>query len=170
MKKNLIPWRRESATPAVMRREENPFVDLHRRMNELFDGFFSDVESAADSPFALASRGSAAALPRVDVSETDKEVLVSADLPGMDEKDVQVTLDNDVLTIRGTRSEEREEKKRDYHLMERSYGEFHRAIALPAGIDRDKAKATFKKGVLAVTLPKTPAAAQSRKSIAIESE
>ena len=94
--------------------------------------------------------------PSVDVSETDDEVQVTADLPGLTEKDVEVTLEDGALTIRGEKKEEREEKKRNYHLVERSYGRFERAVALPHGIDPGKVKARFRNGVLHVTLPKTP--------------
>lgn len=172
MKKNLIPWRRERGQTALARREEdNPFLDLHRRMNALFDGFFSDFEDRPFGPSLLPSeRGAWHALPNVDVAETDTEVVVSADLPGLEEKDLNVSVDGDVLTIRGSRKDEREEKKGHYHLMERSYGEFHRALPLPAGIDQDRAKASFKKGVLTVNLPKLPEARSARKAIAIESE
>lgn len=171
MKKSLIPWRRESADRAVARREENPFVDFHRQMNRLFEDFFSDFERPGFSlAFPSAFGRWDAAAPRVDVAETDTEVTVSADLPGLDEKDVQVTLDDDVLTIRGTRKDEREEKKQNYHLVERSYGEFQRSIPLPSGLDAERVKAVFKKGVLTVTLPKLPEAQSKKKTIAIQSE
>ena len=111
----------------------------------------------------MASRSAFPAMPKVDMAETAEEFVVKADLPGLEEKDLKVTLDGDLLTIRGTRSEEKEDKRRDYHLMERSYGEFHRTIQLPAGVDRDKVKAAFKNGVLNVTLPKRlEARAESR--------
>lgn len=171
MKKSLIPWRRDSTGTAMARREENPFVDFHRQLNRLFEDFFSDFEGRSSSLMFPSSFGRFdTSMPRVDVAETDKEVTVSADLPGLDEKDVQVTLDEDVLTIRGARKDEREEKKRNYHLVERSYGEFHRSIPLPGGLDKDQVKATFKKGVLTVTLPKLPEAQSKKKTIAIESE
>jgi HSP20 family protein len=171
MKKSLIPWRRERAETAMIRPEDSPFVDLHRRMNDLFDSFFSDFETGLSAPPGLlAGRRTALALPRVDVAETDTELVVSADLPGLEEKDLRVTVDDDVLSIRGTRQEEREEKKRSYHLMERSYGEFQRSIPLPADVDPDRVKASFKKGVLTVTLPKRPEAQAKRKAITIETE
>lgn len=171
MRKNLIPWRRNATDSAVARREDNPFADFHRQMNRLFEDFFSDFE---DKQFGLqfpsAFDRSDAAMLRVDVAETDKEVTVKADLPGIEEKDVQVTVDEDVLTIRGTREAEREEKKRNYHVVERQVGEFHRSIPLPGGLDAEHVKATFKKGVLTVTLPKLPEAQSKRKTIAVTSE
>lgn len=169
MRKSLVPWRKERTEPAVARREENPFLDLHRRMNDLFDSFFSDFERTLDRPSAaLPVRHAWDAMPRVDIAETEQEVVVSADLPGLDEKDVSVSLDGDVLTVQGQRKDEREEKKLNYHLVERSYGEFHRSIQLPPGLDTDRVKASFKKGVLTVNLPKRPEARARKKSIEIE--
>lgn len=156
MKRDIVPWRKKKNDLAVRREEDAPFVELHRRMNDLFADFFGDW---ADVP-RLPSRGRAetawALTPSVDVSETDDEVRINADLPGMDEKDIEVALDEDVLTLRGEKKREHEEKNRDYRLTERSYGAFERTIPLPAGIQADKVKAVFKKGVLTVTLPKSP--------------
>ncbi len=169
MKKSLVPWRREAAAAEVERRADHPIADFHRQMNRLFEDFFSDFEGRSSGlvvPSAFARPD--ASTPRVDVAETEKEVAVSADLPGLDEQDVQVTLDGDVLTISGSRKDAREEKKRNYHLVERSYGEFHRSIPLPGGLDTEHAKAAFKKGVLTVTLPKLPEAQSKKKTIAIE--
>ncbi|MGZ8376079.1 MAG: Hsp20/alpha crystallin family protein [Gemmatirosa sp.] len=95
-------------------------------------------------------------LPAVEVSETDGELTMTAELPGLDRGDVHVDLDGDVLTLRGEKSEERTEqgKERQYHLVERSYGAFQRSFVLPASVDRDKITATFDKGVLTLRLPK----------------
>jgi len=171
MRKSLIPWRKERIPTAVARREEEqPFLELHRRMNDLFDSFFDDFDVGFGRSWpARAGRSALDLSPRVDVSETDTEVVVSADLPGLEEKDLQVTVDQDLLTLRGTRQEEREDKKRNYHVMERSYGEFQRVIPLPAGVDQEHVKAAFKKGVLTVRLPKLPEAQSRKRTIAIES-
>ena len=107
-------------------------------------------------------------MPQIDVDETEKEVRVTAELPGMEEKDVEVTLTQGVLTIKGEKREEHEENKRDFHHSELRYGMFQRAIQLPADIDADQAKASFKKGVLRITLPKTAEAQSSRRRIQIE--
>ena len=102
--------------------------------------------------------------PRVDVKETDKAVEVHAELPGVDEKDVDVSLAEGVLTIRGEKKQEREEKEKAYYLMKRGYGAFLRQIPLPFEVDEDKVEARFDKGVLTVVLPKSPAAeARTRK-------
>jgi HSP20 family protein len=97
----------------------------------------------------------------------ETELVVEAELPGMDEKDVSVTLSSGVLTLKGKKKSEREEKKDDYHLMERSYGSFQRSFQLADTIDPDKVTATFDKGVLKVTLPKRPEAVKAEKRIPI---
>ena len=168
MKRSLIPWRRgESAVP-VRREEDHPFLALHENMNRLFDSFFSDFEGAfGRTDLSGAGRPGFAVQPRLDVAESESEVTVTADLPGLTEKDVEVSLDRDVLTIRGRRELEREEKKHNYHVMERSYGEFHRVVPVPESADGTKAKATFKNGVLKLVMPKKPEAASQRRLIPV---
>lgn len=169
--KNLMPWKKKSEELTPAGREEHPFELLHRRMNDLFEDFFKDFGSEGRWP-SLERFGldTGAEVPRFEVSETDDEVRVKAELPGMDEKDIEVTLDENILTIRGEKKEEKEDKKRNVYVSECRYGSFHRSMALPAGIDRDKAKAKFKKGVLTLTLPKTETAGEQRKQIEITSE
>ena len=99
--------------------------------------------------------------------ETETELVVEAELPGMDEKDISVTLNIGVLTLKGEKKSEREEKKDDYHLMERSYGSFQRSFQVADTIDADKVKTVFEKGVLKVTLPKRPEAVKAEKCIPI---
>jgi HSP20 family protein len=108
-----------------------------------------------------------AMVPRVDVSETDTELKIEAELPGIDEKDVEVVLSDGRLTIKGEKKQEKEEKKKDYHLVERSYGSFTRSIALPFEADPNQVKASFAKGVLTVTVPKPPQVKAKQKKIAI---
>lgn len=134
------------------RKELSPFVSLQREMDRLF----GDFSKRFGEPFA------GDAFPKLDIAETDGEIKVTAELPGVAEKDVDVTLRDDVLTIKGEKKAEREEKDENYHLVERSYGSFARSIQLPAGLDADKVKARMDKGVLTVTMPK-PAAAQPQK-------
>ncbi len=168
MKTNLIPWRRKRKTndwPATAR--ENPLAELYQRMNDLFTEFFEDGAGLVRWDPAE-SGASMIAMPTFDVAETDKDIDVRVELPGLDEKDIEITLDENILTIRGEKKQERTEKKKNYYLSECRYGQFHRAVPLPAGIDRDKAKAAFKKGVLRITLPKTEAAQTDRRQIAIE--
>ena len=165
MTRNIMPWRRNRDT-SLAREEDRPLVELHQRMNDLFDSFFEGWglpgQTSAAKPWSLS--------PHVDVSETDDEVRVAAELPGMDEKDIEVTLENGLLTIRGQKKQESEQKKRNYHLVECSYGEVHRMIPLPADVDEEKTKASFKKGVLTVTVPKTADAKSHQRKIDIRSE
>ena len=103
------------------------------------------------------------------MKETEKELVVKADLPGIDEKDVQLTIQDGVLTMRGEKKSERKDDRENYHLVERSYGSFQRSIRLPDTIDEDKIAARFDKGVLTVTLPKRPELVKAEKKIEIKS-
>jgi len=167
--KDLVPRiHRGRERMPVRRGEVEPFHDFQRQMNRLFDDFFTD--------FPLAPRwgerdlATAGFSPRVDVSETDKEVKLSAELPGMDEKDITVEMDDAAVTIRGERKEEREDKGKNWYTREQSYGAFHRIVPLPASVDGEKANAKFKKGVLTITIPKREAAQAKRKAITIETD
>ena len=107
-------------------------------------------------------------MPRIDVVDAEKEVKITAELPGMEEKDVEVTVEKDEVVLKGEKKIEEEEKKKDYYRMERRYGSFLRTVPLPCEIDREKAEAVFQKGVLTVRLPKAPAAVQAVKKIPIK--
>lgn len=148
----------------VRREEGNPFAVLRREMDSLFDNFFKgfDVE-----PFE--SRMGAFS-PKVDVTENDKEIKISAELPGMDEKDIDISLQNNMLTVRGEKKEEKEDKGKGYYRMERAYGSFTRTIPLPVEVATDKVEAKFCKGVLSITLPKTAKAVAETKKIAVKVE
>lgn len=108
--------------------------------------------------------------PHVDVSENDKEIRISAELPGMNEKDIDITLNHDSLTIKGEKKEEKEDKGKDYYRMERSYGSFFRTIPLHVEVESDKAAASYKKGVLTVKIPKSPKAIEEKKKISVKVE
>jgi HSP20 family protein len=101
-------------------------------------------------------------MPATDVVETDKEIEITAELPGLEEKDVQIDLADNVLTIRGEKKAEKEEKDKNYRMVERSYGSFYRSLELPAGVDANAVKATITNGVLKVTVPK-PQPSQAKK-------
>ncbi len=166
--KDLVPHFGHGRSQAPVRRGEwDPFRDFQREINRLFDDFFSDTLAPRG-----AERGLAPGLfsPRVDVAETDKDVTVSAELPGLDEKDLTVELGDAAVTIRGERQEEKEEKGRQWRCREQCYGAFHRVVQLPASVDGTKARARFKKGVLTITVPKREAAQDRRRSITIETE
>jgi HSP20 family molecular chaperone IbpA len=107
-------------------------------------------------------------IPAVDIADTEKAYEITAELPGMDEKNVEVKFSNGVLTIKGEKKEEKEEKNKDYHLSERRYGSFQRSFTVPEGVDAEKIDATFKDGLLTVSLPKTPEAQKKEKQIAIK--
>ena len=157
MKDKLIPWRKREES-LDMERSEHPFEMLHREINDLFDGYYRGFGG-----LGRRMAGSAG----FELSETDDEIRVKAELPGMDEKNIEVSLDEGVLTIRGERKDEREEKKRNYQVSEMSYGSFQRSIPLSAEIDHDKVKAVFKRGVLTLTLPKTGPAKPDHKRIPV---
>ena len=108
-------------------------------------------------------------VPAVDVTEGDKEFKVTAELPGLEEKDIDVKVSNHTLTIKGEKSYEKGEKDKDHHVSERAYGSFQRSFALPSGVDRDKIAANLEKGVLTVTLPKTAEAQKQQKKIEVKS-
>jgi HSP20 family protein len=148
----------------VRREGYNTFALLRQEMNTLFDNFSRGFEI---EPFA-GRFGQFS--PSVDIKESDKEIKVAAELPGLDDKDIEVSLGKDSLTIKGEKNEEKEDKGKNYYRMERSYGSFTRTIPLPAEIDTDKAKAEFKKGVLTVTLPKTARAIKETKKISVKAE
>ena len=157
----------QKGTPGTqMEIRRDPFASFQREMNQLVDHFFSGFNLSSWAPF---ERGVARTFtPRVDVAETDREIKVSAELPGMEEKDIDVSLTRDTLTIKGEKMEEKEEKGKDYYRMERSFGSFTRSIPLPVEVDTDKVEATFKKGVLTVTLPKKPEAQGTTRKIDIK--
>jgi HSP20 family protein len=164
--KDMVPWKRNDKN-VLVRRQEDPFTAFRYEMDRLFDDFFG--RGFGLSQFEGGSVGRFGAFnPQVDVTENDKEVKVIAELPGLTEQDVEVSLSNDVLTISGEKKHEKEDKGENYYRMERSYGSFQRAIPLPVEVQSDKVEATFKNGVLTVTLPKSPQATQNRKKITIK--
>jgi HSP20 family protein len=163
--RDLIPWGRNTqTTPSRYRDEGDPFMTLHREMNRLFDDVFRTFDTA---PFGIAplSAGRMGAWPNVEVVETDKEVRIAAELPGLDEKDVEVLMHDGVLTLRGERKSEVEDKERAF--SERFYGRFERRIPLAWEVDEDNIAASFRNGVLTVTLPKSAESAAPVKRIAI---
>jgi len=163
--RDLIPWNR--GRDVTVRRGENfsPFVSLHREVNRLFDDFFRGFDFAPLSTERLFDR--TMGWPNVEVSETDNEVKVTAELPGLEEKDVEIELANGVLAIKGEKQSETEDKDRLF--SERYYGRFERRIPVD-DVDQDKVSAAFKNGVLTVTMPKVPQAQSKVKRIAINSK
>lgn len=163
--RDLIPWGRTAQIPTRYREEADPFVTLHREMNRLFDDVLRGFEASPFGGLARMANWPGASWPSVEVSETDKDVRVSAELPGLDEKDVEVLLGDGVLTIRGEKRSEVEDKGRAF--SERVYGRFERRIPLAWEVEEDKIEASFKNGVLSVTLPKSAQAEAQMRRIAI---
>ncbi len=143
---------------------EYPLFSLQREMNRMFDNFIRGVDLW---PLAQGELEVKSFDPGVDVIETDNEFRIKAELPGMDEKDVHVSLSQNTLTIKGEKKEETEDKGKNYYQMERHWGSFYRSIPLQTGIDVSKADASFKKGILTVTLPKTAEAKKETKEIPV---
>ncbi len=162
--KDLIPSTGKGKTPAVENQEryQYPFFSFLRDMNKMIDNFFTDFGmrpvSGTARPFS----------PSVDVVDTGKELAITAELPGMSEDDIDVSLGKNNLTIKGEKKAEREDKGTGYHLVERSYGSFTRSIALPVEVNVDKVKATFKNGILSITLPKAEEVLKGTKKIPIK--
>jgi len=157
--RDLVPWTKNREL-APAREGFDPLLTLHREMNRLFDDVFRGFGNPALSPL-MEGRFS---WPQVEVSDNDDALVVSAELPGMSDKDVQVEIANGVLTIRGEKKSER--KGEGKYFTERSYGSFERQIALD-NVQEDKAEASFKNGVLTVSLPKSEKAREGVKRIAI---
>jgi len=170
-----LPVKNESKStqPTSAFQAWRPFESLHQEIDRLFDDFNGGLlglpfrrSMFAAEPFV--QREAWAAVPAVNIAETEKAFEITAELPGLDEKNVEVKLANGNLTIKGEKQEEKEEKKKDYYLHERSFGFFERSFQVPEGIDQEKVEATFKKGVLTVTLPKTVEAQKAEKKIAVK--
>ena len=163
--KSLTPFG-GSRAPASSR-SFDPIDAMRREMDRLFESF-SQGGLFGGLPAAL-SGGNGFLSPKVDVCETDKGLEVTAELPGIDEKNIDVNLEDGVLTLKAEHAAEKEEKdeKKHYHLVERSHGTFMRRIALPFEPDADNVEATFEKGVLKITVPKSANAAEKVRKIAI---
>ena len=162
--KDLVPWKwgEEKQVPVKQTQSEDTLTHLHNDIDRLFDDFFRGFDLA---PFGESFDTFS---PCIDVNENDKNYQIAAELPGMDENDINLTLDNNILTISGEKKQETEDKDQNYYRMERSYGSFQRSISLPPGIESDKVDATFKKGILTITLPKTAETQQHVKRIPVK--
>jgi HSP20 family protein len=148
-------------------RYSDPISALKSEMDSLFDTFMGGLPGFSGM-FATRGGPSSALTPHVDVKETDKEILVEAELPGIDEKDISLSLQDGVLTIRGEKKLERDEEKENYRMMERRYGSFERSIRVPDTVDEDNVEASFDNGVLKVRLSKRPEAIGKQRTIPIK--
>jgi HSP20 family protein len=168
-----LPVKRETMEPAFTG-SWHPFESLHREIDRLFDDFgmgfrwpFGRSPLLAAEPL-FRRQMTWPKMPAVDIVESENAYEITADLPGMDEKNIEVKVADGVLTMKGEKQEEKEEKKKDYYLQERSFGSFQRSFELPESVDADKIEASFKKGVLTVKLPKKADAQKPAKKIEIK--
>ena len=161
---------KSTTQPATAPQAWQPFETLRREVDRLFDDFGNDVWRRPFGAFARFEPfvRNFSALPAVDVAETDKAYEISAELPGMDGKNIEVDVVNGGLTIKGEKKDEKEEKDKDRHVSERRYGSFERYFRLPDGVDTGKIEASFANGVLKVVLPKKPEAQQPAKRIEVK--
>jgi len=150
-KRKNVPMRRETDTPFAL--------------DTMFEDFFHGFDIGPQWTHRLGSFN-----PRVDVTESEKEIKIAAELPGIDEKDIDVSVTRDTLTIKGEKKEEKEEDGKDYYRMERSYGSFCRTIPLPVEVDTEKISASYKKGILNIKIPKSAKAIEGKKKIAIQAD
>ncbi|HXY35300.1 MAG TPA: Hsp20/alpha crystallin family protein [Planctomycetaceae bacterium] len=159
--RELVPWRHREREQELSRRGEihDPFTAMERQMRRYFDDFFEGFDLA---PFGKEWQ-EGTLTPKVDVAETNDAVHVTADLPGLTENDIEVTLSEGHLHIRGEKHAEKEDKNKNYHRIERTYGSFQRSIALPAEVNSEKVDASFKNGVLSIVLPKVQSASSGKK-------
>jgi len=153
----------DTQSSPTLSRYSDPFSAMRAEMDRVFDAFMG---RGGGYPSIFRSNGNDVTL-HVDVHETPTEMVVEAELPGLDEKDVTVTLKDGVLTLKGEKQSSREDKAKDYHVTERSYGSFQRSFRVSDMIDQDKVTAQFDKGLLKITLPKRPEAAKAEKKIPI---
>lgn len=135
----------------------SPLLSLQREVDRLFDDVLRAGTSSSDR------QTGAVLIPQIDVSETPTELRITAELPGVSGNDIDVSLDSDILTVRGQKKLQRKEDKEDFHFVERSFGSFQRAIRIPFAVEPDKVQASFDNGVLTVTIPKSEDQARARR-------
>src|SRR5690606_6076690 len=167
---DIIPWRRTGGL-LPWRRDEGPFESLRRESEMLHRDIDRGVEEMWNGRWPAMSfepMGRGEIMPQLDMTEDDQAFHLQVELPGMDEKDVEVTLRNHTLTIKGEKKEEKETKDKDVHRRERAYGYFRRSVEIPGDVDADKITATYRKGVLTIDLPKTKQAQEQAKHIEVK--
>lgn len=148
---------------STLSRYSDPFSAMRAEMDRVFDAFMG---RGSGYPSIFSNSGNNVTI-HIDVHETPAEMVVEAELPGLDEKNVTVTLKDGVLTLKGEKQSSREDKTKDYHVTERTYGSFQRSFRVGDTVDADKVTASFDKGLLKITLPKRPEAAKTEKNIPI---
>ncbi len=183
--KNLAPWnwfkKEEEGTGgsvAVQRTDDRlsypqssalmPINQLRGELDRLFENAFKGMGlSGFNQDFFAPFTASGLLKPHVDIAVTEKEYTVSVEVPGANEKDVDVEISNNTMTIRGEKKQEKEDKDKDFYRIERSYGSFQRVLSLPEDVDQENIEATFKKGVLSITIPRKALSAPDVKYVKI---
>jgi HSP20 family protein len=155
----------EAATKLPIKTEAPPVT----RASKVADWIYAEsiLSSAAGHRGILAPRPWLRFTPAIDIVEKDKALEVTAELPGLDAKNIDLQLSDGVLTIKGEKQEEKEEKTKDRYVSERRYGSFRRSLQIPSGVDAEEIEASFKSGVLMVSLPKSPEAQKKQKTIPV---
>jgi HSP20 family protein len=162
--KDLIPWNKDRNVHAHGNEHLHPFLAMHREMNRMFDDMFRGFDLA---PLSMDRRFGAVGWPNIDIDDTGKEIQITAELPGLDQEDVELQIADGVLSICGEKKSETEDK--DRRFSERFFGRFERRIPLK-DVDEERAEASFRNGVLTVTVPKSQTAKESVRRIAINSK
>ena len=158
--------KKQEAGGAIVPRYRDPFAEMRAEMDRVFDSFLGRSLFGRQALFGR-TEAAATVAPDIDIRENDKEIILEAELPGIDEKDVELVVRDGVLSLKGEKKLERDEKKDNYHLVERSYGSFERSFRLPDSADEAQIKADFNKGVLRVVVPKRAEAVKAEKKIPI---
>jgi len=164
---DLIPWRRERGDVSTPEEQDkDALLDIRDEMNRIFEDFFE--RPLGLSPLSRETSLPTSFMPDLDISDSEDEIMVSAELPGMEPEDIDIQLSGNTLMISGEKSSEKEEKGKRYYRQERSYGSFRRSIPIPDEIDQEKIDASYQRGVLKVSLPKTAGAKKNSKSIPVK--
>lgn len=160
---SLIPWRDKSNVPMSREEATDPFVSLRRDVDRIFEQAFNGFGRGLS-----AWSGASAVTPTLDIADTDTEVVVTAELPGLDEKDFEVTLAGDILTIKGEKKAEAERRNGDAYYVERRFGQFSRSVRLPFEAEDESIEAKYDKGVLTIRIPKPADAQRSVRRIEVK--
>jgi HSP20 family protein len=149
--KALVPWREKSGSPASREDYHDPFLSFRREVDRIFDDFFSGFGPRAVGS-AVGSWG--APTPSMDVTENDKEIVITAEMPGLDDKDFEVTVAGDLLTLKGEKKAQHEQRNDDGYYIERRFGSFSRSVRLPFEVKDEEVEADYEKGLLTIRVPK----------------
>ena len=168
--RSLLPFFSRNWSLSRSSEDTDPFMAFRRQMNRVFDDAFRGFGMPSLVGPAFGRMPMATLMPQIDLSESEHEIQVTAELPGIDEKDVDVVLADDMLTIRGEKKAEHEQKDRDYHLVERSHGTFSRSLPLPFAADPSQVKAGVKNGVLTVTIQKPKEVLEKQHRIEVQTD